>query len=267
METKAMANRKVPAMRAVGLILGLFLFGIYSAKALADDQDPPDKWKIDLNIYLWVASIGGTTVAGDEFDISLSDVVDSLDMAFMGSIGGHKGRWLALADIIYLDVGKEKSNTGSFLGQPINTSVGFDLNGTVVSLVGGYTAVQTENLNFDVIFGTRYLGLKTDLTFAVGSNVAPFSTSGNIWDGIVGVRGSFDLSEAWFFSYGLDAGTGESDFTGHARAGFGYQLPKLDVVFGYRYLTWKFASSDPGGRIFDDLDFKGPYAGVKFVFR
>lgn len=45
-------------------------------------------------------------------------------------------------------------------------------------------------------------------------------------------------------------------------AGLGYQFKHFDIVAGYRYLEWDFDDSP----VFDDLNFNGPYAGIKFLF-
>lgn len=239
---------------------------IFSGTAIAAESEPSDEWQIDLTLYLWGAAISGTTVSGNDVEVQIADIIDNVDFAFMGSFGGHKGRWSALADVIYLDLSQQKNGTVNLMGQPVNTSAVVDLTGLVINFIGGYTVVQTEKLNFDVIFGARYLGLDTDLDFTIGNQPIPFSGSGSNWDGIIGARGHVDLAEKWYFSYTLDGGTGDSDFTWQARTGFGYQLPRLDIGFGYRYLRWEFAANDPGANVFRDLDFKGPYAGVKFIF-
>jgi hypothetical protein len=257
---------RASALRIAGFFLGLAAVGIGSETVRAAEPKPSDEWKIDLKLYLWGAGIDATTVGGNELSVSIGDIAENLDFAFMGSFGGHKGRWSALADFIYMNVGMQKNTTGNLLGQPANASVAVDLRGRVINFIGGYTAVQTDKLNFDVVFGARYLGLNTDLGFAIGNQSMSFSGSGDLWDGIIGVKGNVDVSEKWYFSYYLDAGGGDTDFTWQAQAGFGYELPRLDIVFGYRYLDWNFAASDPGGRVFDDLTFAGPHAGVKFVF-
>jgi hypothetical protein len=262
----SVVTRRVSELRIAGIFLGLVAVGIGSATALADESGPSDPWKIDLSLYLWGAGIEATTVGGNELNMSFGDIAENLEFAFMGSFGGHKGRWSALADFIYLNVGMQKNTTGNLLGQPVNASVAVDLKGRVINFIGGYTAVQTDKLNFDVVFGARYLDLNTDLDFAIGDRGTSFSGSGDLWDAIVGVKGNVDVSEKWYFRYYLDAGTGDTIFTWQVLAGLGYSLPRLDIVFGYRYLDWKFEANDPGGKVFDDLNFKGPYSGVKFVF-
>jgi hypothetical protein len=37
--------------------------------------------------------------------------------------------------------------------------------------------------------------------------------SGNVWDGIVGIRGKVTLNEKWYLPYHLDVGTGNSEVT------------------------------------------------------
>ena len=95
----------------------------------------------------------------------------------MGSFGGRKGRWSAIADFIYLNVGKQENSTANLVGQPVNASVAVDLKGTVINFIGGYTVVQTDKLGFDVVFGARYLDLDTALGFAVGNQTMSFSGS------------------------------------------------------------------------------------------
>jgi opacity protein-like surface antigen len=247
-------------------ILCVIAVAMCSTTAQAADAAPSDEWNILFDVYVWGASIGATTTAGDNIDVPIGDLLKHLDMMFMGSLGGRGGRWSVLADLIYLDLSATENSTANLIGRPINTSVDVGLTGTIINLVGGYTAVRTDEFTFDVVFGARYLSLDADLTFAVGPVNVPVSGSSNVWDGIIGVRGNADIAEKWFFSYYLDAGTGGTDFTWQTALGFGYKLPKLDVNFGYRYLEWDFADNDPGGDLFSDLEFHGPYAGVKFIF-
>ena len=60
----------------------------------------------------------------------------------------------------------------------------------------------------------------------------------------------------------LDIGTGDSDFTWQVDAGIGYTFDACDVVLGYRYLSWDFDDNP----VLDNLNIKGPYLGVKFIF-
>lgn len=54
------------------------------------------------------AGIGGTSSAGDDIDISFSDLIDDLNMAIMGSLQARKDKWTLLADVIYLAVSADQ---------------------------------------------------------------------------------------------------------------------------------------------------------------
>ena len=89
-----------------------------------------------------------------------------------------------------------------------------------------------------------------------------FKESGDIVDGIVGVRGRTALSDKWYMNYLADIGAGGSDLTRQALVGLNYRFSKVNAAFGYRYLTW-----ERNNNTFDDLDLSGPYAGDKVQFR
>ena len=83
-----------------------------------------------------------------------------------------------------------------------------------------------------------------------------------MWDGIVGVKGSYALGQRWAIPYYVDIGTGQSDFTWQAKAGVTFNATKwLNVTLVYRYIDW-----DVGGDIIDDINFKGPALGAVFRF-
>jgi hypothetical protein len=118
------------------------------------------------------------------------------------------------------------------------------------------------------IFDARYFDLSTDLLFnfnpgGPGPGITlPASTSGDIWDGIVGLKGSVNLSKRWFVPYYADIGTGDSDLTWQAMAGISYRAAHwADIALTYRHLEW-----DLGSQLVDDLSFSGPMLGVIFRF-
>ena len=51
-----------------------------------------DQWEYDAMIYLWGAGIDATTQTGGDIDMSFSDILDDLDMTFMGGFGARKGK-------------------------------------------------------------------------------------------------------------------------------------------------------------------------------
>jgi hypothetical protein len=86
--------------------------------------------------------------------------------------------------------------------------------------------------------------------------------SGDVWDGIVGIRGEVTLDEKWYLPYHLYIGTGNSEVTYQAFGGVGYRFSKVDLIAAYRYLRWNFDDSP----VFDNLYILGPLVGIKFRF-
>jgi hypothetical protein len=212
-------------------LVALFLIAATSP-AWGAGPDADKKWEADLELHVWAALPGGTTSGGGDLDIDIADLIDDLDFLFMASSGARKGRWSVFGDIFAFNVDGQASGSIGLIGPPLNTSVGIDLSGWIVMLVGGYAVAHTDRFTLDVVFGVQHLGLKTDIALAIGNQMLPLSGSSGLLSGIVGIRGHADLGKHWYFSYGLAGGTGDTESTWQAKAGYGYRLDKLDAVFG-----------------------------------
>lgn len=241
------------------LFISSVISGAWYNNARADEGG----WEFGAELYLWYSAIDGGTSSGTSLDIDANDLVDDLNMAFMGSFEVRKNRWSFLIDGLYLDASDNQDllllNTG------VNLNV--KLEGWVVTPLIGYQAVDSDNLSVRVVAGARYLWLKTDLDLR---NADPASTSfsrnvsesGNNWDAVIGLKGDVPLGTSWFIPYYLDIGTGNSNLTWQAFAGLGYHFKWCDVIVGYRYLSWDFDDD----AALDDLALSGVGAGIKFNF-
>jgi hypothetical protein len=79
------------------------LTALLAAPAMAQDSG----WSFALSPYLWAPGIKasvGTAWGSVEVDKSTSDVLSSLDLAFMAAFEARKGRWGLIADIFYADL-------------------------------------------------------------------------------------------------------------------------------------------------------------------
>ncbi len=228
----------------------------------AADTSTSGTWQFAGEAYLWGASIGGTSAAGDDIDIGFDDLIDNLDIALMARLNARKNKWSLLADIVYLDVEDNQRSTANLIGRPIQTDIDVALEGWIVTAAGGYSLIETHKYSLDLLGGARYLWLEADLEFDLGAIRQTYTDSGHVWDGIVGMFGKAELADKWYLTGYLDAGAGDSDFTWQAEVGLNYRFRKVDAVVGYRYLDWDFDDNDT----FDDLNLSGPYAGVKFLF-
>jgi hypothetical protein len=244
--------------------------------ATATAASGSDKWEYEAMIYLWGATIDATTQTGGDIDISFNDIIDNLDMTFMGTFGAHKGKWSLLADTIYMDLSQSDggSETIPILGGRFDVTrtvdVDIDMKAWITSLGAGYNVVDNERATLDLVGGARYfwLDVETKLNlsrkgeFLQTSRKKKVSDSDHVWDGIVGVRGEYKINDKWSMPYYADVGTGQSDLTWQAMAGIGYNFKWGDVLLAYRYLDYNFDSDF----LLDDMNISGPALGARFRF-
>ncbi len=252
--------------RFKGPLAGLLLMAVPFVAVANESGD--DAWQYSGAIYLWGAGIGATTTGGDDIDMSFSDLVKNLDFAFMGLIEANKGKWSLLADVIYLDISDDVTSTANLINRPVKAEIDVGMTAWIVTAAAGYAIFETDNTRLDLLGGGRYLYLKGDLDFEIdaGTPLGPrgrrVTESDDVIDAVIGLRGMTELNDKWYMNYLVDAGTGQSDYTWQALAGFNYRFKRVDAAFGYRYLKYKFDDKT----LFDDMDVSGPYAGVRFHF-
>ena len=251
----------------------LLIASVVPTTAAADTDS--DKWKFDADIYLWGAGIKGTTATGGDIDISFNDLLNNLDMAFMGGLGATKGKYSLFLDALYLSVSGSDSYKESIpvLG-PLELEVDVDgevgINAWIATLGGGYNIVENEKATLNLIGGARYFWLQLPVKFdfsavPLGHQVnrqKKETPKGKVWDGIVGAKGKINLNDKWYLPYYADVGTGQSHLTWQVAAGVGYKFKYADVLLSYRYLDYEFKSDSA----IDDLNLKGPLLGAKFYF-
>lgn len=237
--------------------------------------DGVGQWEYEATIYLWAAGMDANTETGGDIDISFNDILNDLEMAFMGSLGARNGKWSVVADTIYLDISQNESGseTIAILG-PVTTKktvdVDIDMKASITTFGGGYSLVDNKRVALDLMAGGRYawvdvdseLDLKSAGTLLETSRQAKVSESKSVWDGVVGFRGQFDLNDSWYIPYYADIGAGQSDRTWQALAGIGYNLRWGDILLAYRYLDYQFDS----GFLLKDLSVSGPTLGARFHF-
>ena len=67
-------------------------------------EESNDEWKFNGGLYLWASDIDIEDSNGDSSTISFSEIVDNLDLVFMGHLGGQKGKLGFMIEAIYLDM-------------------------------------------------------------------------------------------------------------------------------------------------------------------
>ena len=254
-------NKMISSVALLAIAGNLLMAGgdIVPVEPVVPEVVVSDGWKYTGTLYLWGAGLEGTTTDGAKIDLSFSDIIDNFDFGIMGVLGAQKGKWGFLADILYLNISKD-------VNIPIADGVNItnvEMKSWVVTPMVTYRVMESEQLSLDLLGGARYLYLKSPIEI---NNVSVGLDSDSIWDGIVGVRGQYDLNEKWYMPFHLDIGTGDSDVTWQAFAGVGYKYENFDLVAGYRYLDYDFEDSDPAAGALTDLTMSGPMIGAKFYF-
>ena len=217
-----------------------------------------DSWDHSAAIYLWGAAIGGTTPTGQEIDIPFSDIVDNLDLAFMGHFDAKKGKWTIAADAIYLKVRSRDIASSPGL---IND---LEFRSWIVTPYATYNIMESDQWDINLLAGARYIYMKPEITFApIVPGPGAVSSSDSNWDGVIGIKGNYTFNEKWFMPFHFDVGSGDSDMTWQAFAGVGYKYENFDLIAGYRVLEWEFDNTFVG---FTDFDLSGPMIGAKFRF-
>lgn len=255
----------------------------------------PSGWAFNVAPYLWLPNINATfnynlpdAIGGrlpTDASVGPGEILSRLNFATMVAADAQYGRLSLLTDFVYLNVSNTTSHFRSVetTGQrslPIANSeqfgTGTRLNAAIWALAGGYTAVQGDWGNLDVLAGFRYLHVGSNTNFDLGltlagprGNGATFgrtgtvSASGDIWNGIAGFRGRIRLKDTGLFiPYYFDIGAGGSNLTWQIASGLGYQAGWAGVSVTYRYLSFEQGS----GAVVKHLALGGPMVMVNFSF-
>ena len=222
-----------------------------------------DKFGWSITPYIW----GPKTTVDLTFrntdigqgDISFSDLLDTLDAAFMIQVEGGKGRWSAFGDLTYLDTSDTTERTVFTIDAEnkqllADAALAFwpDGVGSPLSLFGGMRYTQ-----FDDRYGFR---LTADNT-PVGEQ----RTKKDYYDVLMGLRYRFDFSKRWSLLTRGDMSFGDSEGIFLLQANFAYTVGKRQqnrILFGYQYKAAEFEDGD----LNTDFTYHGPMAGFNFRF-
>jgi hypothetical protein len=263
---------------------------IFTGLAHAQTDAPPaDQWKFAITPYLWLPNINGTLKynippgleGSPDVEVGPNDYLQNLQAVILISGEVRKDRWSVFTDLIYLGFAKENSKVqaidfgGSLVSSSVNLSTSSWLRGTNWTLGAGY-AVQTDKAApLDVFGGLRYFDLSAGTDWQLSSTISgpgpgqTFPLSGSIsrsmtfWDGIVGVKGRFQLGSGdWSIPYYLDIGTGTASLTYQWMLGVAYSFKWGEVTLAYRDLYF----DQKDDKFIQDLRFSGPALGATIRF-
>jgi hypothetical protein len=222
------------------------------------------RWEFAVAPYAFFAALDGRVgVVGQtaQVDASFSDIFKNLDFAAMGAFEARKGNWSFVGDAMYMSL-SGKRVTPSRLFSDIDVEV----KEFVFDPVVAYRVLKTERGHIDLLGGARIWHVKSHLTFQpLILPLVDVEESKNWVDPIVGARGVVSLAPRVFLTGRFDMGGFgiNSDFTGQAFGGLGYQLkPRVALIGGYKYLRVDYVNE---GFIFKTA-MSGLAVGAKFNF-
>jgi hypothetical protein len=287
-----MAKRRLSLATAT---LAVLLVVCMFATARAQQPTSQSYWTFNFAPYLWLPSVNTTLnynlppALGGRLPTDITsgpgDYLPNLKFATMFAADARYDRFSILTDFMYTNVTASKSTVRSldFFGlpsQPISRSLQIGatttLKAAIWTLAGGYTIAEGDWGNFDVIAGFRFLNLNANTNYdlaltvtgprrngATFGGVGNISGSGDLWNGIGGVRGRIRLADTGLFvPYYFDIGAGGSNLTWQIASGLGYQTGWAGVSVLYRYLSFE---QDSNATI-KHLALGGPMVMVNFSF-
>lgn len=222
-----------------------------------------EEWKHELAPYVWGSAMEGTTGVGGvtaEVNLSFGDLLDNLEMGFMGMYRGTRDRYSVTVDTVYMGLGATER------GRAGQAKADIDVDQLALAVAAGYAL--TDSLV--VVGGLRYndVSAEVEVTGPLG-NTADAETDESWVDPYLGLQYSARLSEAWSLTlYGDIGGFGVgSDFAWQGIATFRWQFSeRIGALAAYRYMQMDYESGSGSGRFEYDMAFSGPALGIVFTF-
>lgn len=216
---------------------------------------PASDWRFQATFYGWLTALSGDVGVRDlpttPVDASLSDVLDNLDGAVMGSFLATDGRWLFFADLVLAKL----SDQGP-VGRYGRNTLDVDLSQAIATgAIGYWLPLGTPDVDVAITGGLRYVRMSSDMSLAPADR--PLVLSGHqsqSWvDPTVGLAVHWTIDERWFVNALADIGgfgVG-SKLSSNGYAGLGYMwTPSISTAIGYRYLYEDYESAGAQGGSF-----------------
>jgi hypothetical protein len=222
-----------------------------------------------------------------DFSVGPGDVYGHLDIGAMLSADVRNGPFSVLTDFMgarfSATTGDVRIKSVDFFGRPsfpisrsLETSTGSTVKMAIWTLAGGYTVVQGDWGNLDVLVGFRLLAVSTRTDYnlaltltgprgngATFGGIGDVTASRDLWNGIGGLRGRIRIPQSRFFiPYYFDVGGGGSQPTWQISSGLGYQFRWGAVSANYRYLVFNQGSNTTVERV----AMRGPILMASFGF-
>lgn len=238
-------------------------FALAAAALFTSLASQADEWKQEFAPYLWGAAMSGEAGIGSvtsSIDMSFGDILDNLELGFMGAYRASKDRFVLNVDAIYMGLGATQRGPGGVLKADI------DMDQTALEVDAGY-AVTERVVTFA---GLRYVDLSGKVAVQGPLGLQRSPKGGADWvDPVLGAMVTLPINDRWSTNVRGDIGgfgVG-SDFSWQAIATLRWQAtPTLGVLAAYRFLSMDYESGRNANYFKYDVDSQGPALGVVMSF-
>ena len=243
-------------MRKIQMAIPLALLASGVAQA-----DEPTHTVLLYGLGIGISGEANVGPLSTEIDMSLSEVLDHLEFAAMGSYRYNTDKWSFQTDAIWASLQGEQEGAQGL------TRTTLDLDQLILEADGGYKF----NDNLELVFGARYWDIDPTLeVHATGGGILASANGGNSWvDPLVGLSVATPIGDNWtFVARGDVGGFGVgSDFAWHATVHFDWHTGEhFTMVFGYRIFDVDFEDRGNNGLTNLDLQQSGFAIGVGYTF-
>lgn len=252
------------------LAAALLLAAALPAGAQAADLPPvPDTsdWRFTTAIYGWGAGLSGDVgVFGlpvQNVDLPFSDLVQSLDFAFMGLAEARKGRFMMGIDVTYTNVG---DTVKSPIANPFIEKIDATNSSLMLTGLVGYGIYDTDMARLDLVAGARMWSVNNDFKVKGGLLDGVEKSDGATWvDPLVGAKLRVDvLPDVYISSWAMIGGFGAgSELMWDLMGGAGYRFnDNFSLFAGYRATSVDYSND---GFVYDVVE-QGPVAALVLQF-
>jgi hypothetical protein len=220
------------------------------------------EWKHELAPYVWGSGMSGTATVGTvaaDVDMSFGDILDDLEMGFMGAYRATRERLSVTVDGIYMGLGSAGRGPAGYVKADV------DLDQSALEVDVGYEVME----RLTVLAGLRYNDLSVDIK-ATGPLGTRQASQGESWlDPVIGATYTIPFADKWSFTLRGDIGgfgVG-SDFAWQGLGTLRWQTSeRVGVLAAYRYIDMDY-DTGKGANYFEyDMSLSGPALGVVFTF-
>ena len=250
----------------VSVCLALAIF-----EARADvSQVQSEEWTIWAAPYLWGLSLDGEAQVGEavaDVDVGFSEILDDINIGFMGFIDGRKGRLGYFINPIYSQLTTKENVEGERVDVTNDSSI-LAIGGYyrwIEKAVAGRNGGNTGRVVVEPYGGVRWTYLRVEID---AKGVGQVDESENWLDPIIGSRFMYAWDSRWDIAFAGDVGGfgigADSTWNVHLLIGYRLKLFGREAIIrgGYRALHQDYDTGSANSAFQWDVTQEGPIAGI-----